>query len=152
MSDLLAARTQMAVTLGFHIVLACLGVGMPLLLLVAEGLAIRRYDPTWRALARRWSKVFAVLFAVGAVSGTVLSLGGSGDGPHKLTNAGGRTISSLGRHGAGLHEMKRSLANGTNATAAASFGSVSQATHSARTEPARFSLRPMGQCRASIFG
>ncbi|MCE9635065.1 MAG: cytochrome ubiquinol oxidase subunit I [Planctomycetes bacterium] len=73
MSDLLAARTQMAVTLGFHIVLACLGVGMPVLLLVAEGLAIRRNDPAWRALARRWSKVFAVLFAVGAVSGTVLS-------------------------------------------------------------------------------
>ena len=73
MSDLLAARTQMAVTLGFHIVLACLGVGMPVFLLVAEALAIRRKDATWRALARRWSKAFAVLFAVGAVSGTVLS-------------------------------------------------------------------------------
>ncbi len=73
MTDLLAARVQMAVTLGFHIVLACLGVGMPVLLLAAEGLAIRRGDATWRALARRWSKAFAVLFAVGAVSGTVLS-------------------------------------------------------------------------------
>jgi cytochrome d ubiquinol oxidase subunit I len=73
MSDLLAARWQMAVTLGFHIVLACLGVGMPVLLLAAEGLAIRKKDAVWRALARRWSKAFAVLFAVGAVSGTVLS-------------------------------------------------------------------------------
>jgi cytochrome d ubiquinol oxidase subunit I len=63
----------MAVTLGFHIVLACLGVGMPVLLLVAEGFAIRRRDAGWRALAQRWSKAFAVLFAVGAVSGTVLS-------------------------------------------------------------------------------
>ena len=73
MTDLLAARTLMAVTLGFHIVLACLGVGMPVLLLVAEGLAIRNNDAGGRALARRWSKAFAVIFAVGAVSGTVLS-------------------------------------------------------------------------------
>ena len=73
MSDLLAARVQMAATLGFHIVLACIGIGMPVLMLVAEGLAIRTGDTTWRTLARRWSKAFAVLFAVGAVSGTVLS-------------------------------------------------------------------------------
>lgn len=73
MSDILAARWQMAVTLGFHIVFACLGVGLPVLLLVAEALAIRRRDPVLAAIARRWSKVFAVLFAVGAVSGTVLS-------------------------------------------------------------------------------
>ena len=73
MSDLLAARWQMAVTLGFHIVLACFGVGMPVLLLVAEALAIRRRDAVLAAIAHRWSKAFAVLFAVGAVSGTVLS-------------------------------------------------------------------------------
>lgn len=71
--DLLAARVQMAVTLGFHIVVAVLGVGMPLLILAAEALALRTGDATWRALARRWSKAFAVLFATGAVSGTVLS-------------------------------------------------------------------------------
>ena len=70
---LLLARAQMAFTLGAHIVVACLGVGMPVLMAVAEGLAIRRRDPVWLALARRWSKAFAVLFAVGAVSGTVLS-------------------------------------------------------------------------------
>ncbi len=68
------ARSQMAFTLGFHIVVACLGVGFPVLMLVAEGFAIRTGDSTWRELARRWSKSFAVLFAVGAVSGTVLSL------------------------------------------------------------------------------
>jgi cytochrome d ubiquinol oxidase subunit I len=72
-SNLLAARWQMAVTLGFHIVLACLGVGLPVLLLVAEWRWLRTGDPVWRTLARRWSKAFAVLFAVGAVSGTVLS-------------------------------------------------------------------------------
>lgn len=63
----------MAMTLGFHIVLACLGVGLPVLLLFAEWRFLRTGDATWKMLARRWSKTFAVLFAVGAVSGTVLS-------------------------------------------------------------------------------
>lgn len=73
MSDLLAARLQMAFTLGFHIILACLGIGLPVLLLVAEGRYLRTGDEGWKNLARRWAKAFAVLFAVGAVSGTVLS-------------------------------------------------------------------------------
>jgi len=72
-SNLLAARLQMAITLGFHIVFACFGVGIPALVLLAEGMFLRSGDEGWRTLARRWSKVFAVLFAVGAVSGTVLS-------------------------------------------------------------------------------
>ncbi len=63
----------MALTLGFHIVLASLGVGLPVLLLVAEWRYLRTGEPMWRMLARRWSKAFAVLFAVGALSGTVLS-------------------------------------------------------------------------------
>lgn len=71
--QLLAARWQMAFTLGSHIILATFGIGMPLLLLAAEWRFLRTRDPIWRALAHRWSKVFAVLFAVGAVSGTVLS-------------------------------------------------------------------------------
>ncbi|MCZ6602299.1 MAG: cytochrome ubiquinol oxidase subunit I, partial [Planctomycetota bacterium] len=71
--NLLFARIQMAVTLGAHISVACLGVGMPALLLFAEGRYLRTGDPIWKALARRWAKAFAVLFAVGAVSGTVLS-------------------------------------------------------------------------------
>ncbi len=71
-SDLLAARLQMAFTLGSHIILACLGVGLPLMMFAAEGLSLRG-DPLWRELARRWSRAFLVLFAVGAVSGTVLS-------------------------------------------------------------------------------
>ena len=71
--NLLAARCQMAITLGFHIILAALGVGMPVLLLIAEWRYLVSLDPIWRALAHRWSKAFAVLFAVGAISGTVLS-------------------------------------------------------------------------------
>ena len=63
----------MALTLGFHIVFACFGVGLPVLLLVAEGRYLRTRDEGWRIIARRWSKCFGVLFAVGAVSGTVLS-------------------------------------------------------------------------------
>lgn len=71
--QLLAARWQMAFTLGSHIILACFGMGMPILMLIAELQGLRRADKVWMTLARRWSKSFAVLFAVGAVSGTVLS-------------------------------------------------------------------------------
>lgn len=73
MSELMCARVQMALTLGFHIIYACIGIGFPVLLLVAEALGIVRNDDGWRLLAHRWAKGFAVLFAVGAVSGTVLS-------------------------------------------------------------------------------
>lgn len=71
--DLWAARQQMALSLGWHIVIACFGVGFPALVLTAEALAIRGDDDDLHRLARRWSKVLAVLFAVGAVSGTILS-------------------------------------------------------------------------------
>ncbi len=73
MSDLLAARAQMGTSLAFHIIFAALGVGLPLLLCIAEGLALWRKDATWMTLTRRWTKAFALLFAIGAVSGTILS-------------------------------------------------------------------------------
>jgi cytochrome d ubiquinol oxidase subunit I len=72
-ADLMAARTQMAVSLGWHIIVACLGVGFPLLVLIAEWRGLRTGDPAWRLLARRWGRTLGVLFAVGAVSGTILS-------------------------------------------------------------------------------
>ncbi|GAA4223322.1 cytochrome d ubiquinol oxidase subunit I [Streptosporangium album] len=72
-ADLAAARMQMALSLGWHIVLACFGVGMPALLLSAEWRAIRTGDDALLRLARQWAKVAGVLFAVGAVSGTILS-------------------------------------------------------------------------------
>ena len=71
--DLLAARQQMALSLGWHIVIACFGVGFPIFVLLAEWRGLRRQDPVARRLARRWSSALAVLFAVGAVSGTILS-------------------------------------------------------------------------------
>jgi cytochrome d ubiquinol oxidase subunit I len=72
-SELLAAREQMAFTLGFHIVLASLGIAFPALMLIANYIGLRRRDPVALELAQRWSKVAAVTFAVGAVTGTVLS-------------------------------------------------------------------------------
>src|SRR3954451_23576941 len=72
-SNLLAAREQMAFTLGFHIVLSCLGVALPATIMVANYLAVKRGDDDAMELARRWSKAMAVTFAVGAVTGTVLS-------------------------------------------------------------------------------
>lgn len=74
MNTLIAARQQMALSLGWHIVIACFGVAFPSMVLLAEWRAHRHGDdPVLLALARRWSKVFGVLFAVGAVSGTILS-------------------------------------------------------------------------------
>ncbi|HEX2778585.1 MAG TPA: cytochrome ubiquinol oxidase subunit I [Gemmatimonadaceae bacterium] len=73
MTDLLAARTQMALSLGFHIVFAEIGVAMPLMMVLAEWRWLRTGDAAWLELAKRWAKGTAVLFAVGAVSGTVLS-------------------------------------------------------------------------------
>jgi len=73
MGDLMVARTQMATSLGFHIVFAAIGIGLPLLMVIAEGIALRTGDSNYLALAKRWSKAFAILFAIGAVSGTILS-------------------------------------------------------------------------------
>jgi cytochrome d ubiquinol oxidase subunit I len=72
-SNLTAARSQMAFTLGFHIILASLGVDYPVIMLIANHRGLRRNDEDALLLARRWSKVVAVTFAVGAVTGTVLS-------------------------------------------------------------------------------
>jgi cytochrome d ubiquinol oxidase subunit I len=70
---LTAGRAQMGTSLAFHLTFAVLGVGLPLLMLIAEGMHLRSGDPVWLALARRWAKAFGILFAVGAVSGTIIS-------------------------------------------------------------------------------
>src|SRR6476661_7019834 len=72
-SQLAPARSQMAFTLGFHIVLASMGVAFPAMMLIANYRGLRRNDADALRLAERWSKVAAVLIAVGAVTGTVLS-------------------------------------------------------------------------------
>lgn len=72
-AGLLPARQQMALSLGWHIILACFGVAFPAMIFVAHWRGVVRGDQVALGLARRWSKVAAVLFAIGAVSGTVLS-------------------------------------------------------------------------------
>jgi cytochrome d ubiquinol oxidase subunit I len=73
MDDLLAARSQMAMSLAFHIIFAAIGIAMPLLMIIAEWKWLRSKDDVYLTLAKRWAKGTAILFAVGAVSGTVLS-------------------------------------------------------------------------------
>lgn len=72
-SGLLPARNQMALSLGWHIILACFGVAFPSMIFIVHWRAVYRGDAVALELAKRWSKVSAVLFAIGAVSGTVLS-------------------------------------------------------------------------------
>ncbi len=73
MEDLLAARMQMAVSLGFHIVFACIGMTMPILMAFSEWKWLRTGKQEYLDVAKAWSKGVAIFFAVGAVSGTVLS-------------------------------------------------------------------------------
>ena len=73
-NNLLAARSQMAFTLGCHILLVPFGLCMPLFALIANARGLRHNDRDALRLARRWSHVMGVLFAVGAVTGTVLAL------------------------------------------------------------------------------
>ncbi len=72
-ANLAAARYQMAISLGFHIIFAAIGIGFPVITLIAHRRGLKHRDAAALQLAKRWSKVMAVLFAVGAVSGTILS-------------------------------------------------------------------------------
>src|SRR4051794_17280262 len=72
-SQLAPARSQMAFTLGTHIILASLGVASPAMMLIANYRGLKHDDADALLLAQRWSRVVAVTFAVGAVTGTVLS-------------------------------------------------------------------------------
>lgn len=73
MSDFLAARYQMAISLGFHIIYASIGMTMPFFLFVSEWKWLKTGNPVYLHLAKAWSKGVAIFFAIGAVSGTVLS-------------------------------------------------------------------------------
>jgi cytochrome bd ubiquinol oxidase subunit I len=73
MDDFLFARSQMGMSLGFHILFAALGIGMPVLMAISEGVYLRTGNPIYLELSKRWARGTAILFAVGAVSGTVLA-------------------------------------------------------------------------------
>jgi len=89
MSDFLFARSQMAMSLAFHIIFAAIGIGLPVLMVIAEGLYLRTGRPVYLELAKRWARGSAILFAVGAVSGTVLSLEPGLLWPSFMAKAGG---------------------------------------------------------------
>src|ERR671916_2793304 len=71
--DMLEARQMQALSLGVHIPLVCFGIAFPAMFLFVEGLYLRTGEATYKALAKRWSKVSLILFAVGVVTGTILS-------------------------------------------------------------------------------
>src|SRR3954471_11050831 len=73
MDTLTAARAQMELSLAFHMIFAALGIAMPLLMVMAEGLWLRTQRQHYLDLARKWGKATALTFVVGAVSGTALS-------------------------------------------------------------------------------
>ena len=70
---LLEARQMQALSLGVHIPLVCFGISFPAMVLFVEWLYNRTGNPTYKALAKRWSKVMLILFAIGVVTGTILS-------------------------------------------------------------------------------
>jgi cytochrome bd ubiquinol oxidase subunit I len=71
--DALEARQMQALSLAVHIPIVCFGIAFPAMILFVEGLYLRTDEPTYKALAKRWSKVALLLFAVGVVTGTILS-------------------------------------------------------------------------------
>jgi cytochrome bd ubiquinol oxidase subunit I len=73
MEDLLSARLQMSISLGFHIIFACIGMVMPFMMAFSHWKWLRTDDKAYLSLTKAWSKGVAIFFATGAVSGTVLS-------------------------------------------------------------------------------
>lgn len=73
MDDLLVGRLYFMSTLMFHIVFVCIGMAMPFLMAVAHFRWLRTGDPIYKELTKAWSKGVAIFFAVGAVSGTVVT-------------------------------------------------------------------------------
>jgi cytochrome bd ubiquinol oxidase subunit I len=71
--DTVLARQMQAISLGVHIPIVCFGIAFPAMFLFVEGLYLRTRDKTYKALAKRWSKVALIIFAVGVVTGTILS-------------------------------------------------------------------------------
>ena len=73
MNDFIAARSQMALSLGFHIIFSCIGMVMPFFMAVAHFYYLRTNKIVYKNVTKAWSKGVAIFFATGAVSGTVLS-------------------------------------------------------------------------------
>ena len=70
---LLQARQMQALSFAVHIPLVCFGIAFPAMVLFAEWMGLRTGDPIYRTVARRWSRIVLALFAVGVITGTILS-------------------------------------------------------------------------------
>jgi cytochrome d ubiquinol oxidase subunit I len=88
MDDFIAARSQMALSLGFHIVFSCIGMVMPFFMAIAHFYWLKTKDPVYKNITKAWSKGVAIFFATGAVSGTVLSFELGLLWPYFMKNAG----------------------------------------------------------------
>jgi len=73
MDNFFAARSQMALSMGFHIIYACIGMVMPFFMAISHFQWLRTNDVTYKNITKAWSKGVAIFFATGAVSGTMLS-------------------------------------------------------------------------------
>lgn len=73
MNDFIAARSQMALSLAFHIIFSCISMVMPFFMAIAHYKYLKSGDESYKGLTKAWSKGVAILFATGAVSGTMLS-------------------------------------------------------------------------------
>jgi cytochrome d ubiquinol oxidase subunit I len=71
MDDVLIARSMFGTTMAFHIIFATLGVGLPLMMIIAELMYQRTKDLHYVVMAKRWTKAFAVLLGVGIPTGTI---------------------------------------------------------------------------------
>src|SRR5699024_2504575 len=74
LDTVLLSRMLTAMTLGFHIIFATIGVGIPLLISIAEFIGIKKKDPHYTLLARRWTRGFVITVAIGVVTGTAIGL------------------------------------------------------------------------------
>ncbi|QKS70715.1 cytochrome ubiquinol oxidase subunit I [Paenalkalicoccus suaedae] len=70
----LYSRILTYATLGFHVIFATIGVGIPLMIAIAEWMGIKRNDPHYTLLARRWARGFVITVAIGVVTGTAMGL------------------------------------------------------------------------------
>lgn len=72
-SYLKAASQLQTLSFAVHIPLVCFGIALPALVLFVEWMSIRTGDPLYLTIAKRWTRIMAALFAVGVITGTVLS-------------------------------------------------------------------------------
>jgi cytochrome d ubiquinol oxidase subunit I len=86
---LLAGRQMQALSFAVHIPLVCFGIAFPLMIAFVEWLHVRTRDPLYRTLARRWTRIMVALFAVGVITGTILSFEMGGLWPSFTATFGG---------------------------------------------------------------